>query len=161
MRSISEFGIAHCIDPEALTRGTDRDAAGLAEIEIAVQFAQNNHIEAGYDLWPKGRGLDELGKENCRPDIGVKRQLLAQAQKAIPRTLLQRQHFFAGAARSAEKNCICPSRKIERGGRQGLACGGDSRDADGRVDEVDGVSQGRREHFDRFARDFLADAVPR
>ena len=70
------------VDAALLAVAEVADFLGLAEIDAAGQFADDDDVEALDHLRLQRRGAGERGIADRRADVGVEREILAQAQQA-------------------------------------------------------------------------------
>jgi hypothetical protein len=142
------------------SRGVARDAARLAVVDVAVELAQDEQVDARDDLGLERRGRQQLGEQERRPVVGEKRELAPQAQQAVARAAVERQQLLAGLARRAEEDGIGLARRGERLRRQRVARCRDGRGADRRMRELERSALADfLQHLHRLCGDLRADAV--
>ncbi len=73
------FGVDFGVDAAAGAVGHRLDAARVAEIDAAGQFAHDKQVEAGDQLALQARCVGERLEHHRRPQIGKQVHLLAQA----------------------------------------------------------------------------------
>ncbi|MNQ22313.1 hypothetical protein D3C85_354520 [compost metagenome] len=104
------FRIAHGVEAFALalerTVRALAHAAGLAEINVARQFADDQNIQAGHHFRLQGRGARQFRIQNGRTQVGEQAQVLAQAQDRLFRTELALQVVIFVVADGAEQHGI-------------------------------------------------------
>ena len=104
------LGVAHRVKAFALALERPvfggADAARLAKINIAGQFAQNQNIEASHHFRLQGRGIDQFRKHDRGPQIGKQTQMLAQTQHRLLRAFGARQGVVLPAADRAKQNRV-------------------------------------------------------
>ena len=86
------------------------DAARLAEIDAAGQFAHDHQIEPGDELALQARGVGQRVEHHRRPQIGEQVHLLAQPQDAALGLQFERQAVPFRAADRAEQHRVAGDR---------------------------------------------------
>jgi hypothetical protein len=109
----------------------------------------------------QGRGADQLGEQERRPEVGEQLQLAPQREEAEPRALIARSAFVAGRADRAEQDRVGLARQLERRRWQRHPGGGHTGGADRRFGEFRVAPADCLQHLDRLGGDFLADPVAR
>jgi hypothetical protein len=103
------LGVMHGVEAEALLLPVDLaqlDAARLAEVDVAGQFAHDQDVQPGHDLRLEGRGVGQFRIQDRRAQVGEQAELLADAQQAALRPLLARVVVPLRAADGAEQHGI-------------------------------------------------------
>ena len=139
-------------------------ATGLAEIDVAGQFTDDDDVQAGDDLRAQGGGGGQLRVEDGRAQVGKETQTAAQAQQATLGAHRVGQGFPLGAAHRAEQDGIGLPSEFQGGLRQGATGRVDGRAAHQGLVHVDIeavlVAQAG-EDLDRLVDDLRANAVTR
>ena len=97
------FGVDHRV--EAAARRA-LDAARLAEVEIAEQLADDDHVGAADDLGTQGRGVEQSLACLDRAQIGVDAERFAKPEKTFFGPLVGGEHVPLGAADRAEEHRV-------------------------------------------------------
>ena len=163
MRDALDLGlaVAHGVDAFAPSGGVARDAARLAVVDVAVELAQDDEVEAFHQLGLERRRGDEFGKQERRAEVGEQPQLAAQREQTEPRTLVARAALVPRTADRAEENRVRRACELEGRRRQRHARGVEPRASDRRLGEFGCVPHHRLEHPDGLRRHFSSDAVAR
>ena len=125
------------LTPSRRPECADADAARLAVIDVAIQLAQDHEVEPLHQLGPEGRGADQLGEQERRPEVGKQLQLAPQREQAEPGALIARSALVAGSADRAEQDGVGLARELERRRRQRHTGRGHAGGADRRFGEFD------------------------
>ncbi len=72
------FGVDFGVDAAPAAVGQGLDAARLAEIDAAGQFAQDHDVETGEEIALQCRGVGQCLERQRRPQIGEQIHFLAQ-----------------------------------------------------------------------------------
>ena len=86
-------GVLFGVEAAALPVGERLDAARLAEIDAAGQFADDDEIDVPQHAGLERRGIRQRRMGNDRPEIGVEIVFAAQAEQA-PRLARRGRHFL-------------------------------------------------------------------
>ena len=154
------LGVAHGVDADA-SAVLDVDAAGLAEIEVPVQFAEDEHVDAFDDLGAQGGGADELGEDEGGAEVGEEGEFLAELQQAGAGAEAAVVDLVRGAADRAEQDGVGVSGEGKGRLREGGSGRVDAGLADGSLGHlhVEPVAGDGAEHLDGLRGHFGADAV--
>jgi len=71
------LGVAHGVDAHALARGVCLDPPWLAKIEVAVELAEHENVNAADHRTLERRSVFKFRKEEDRPIVGEQRERLA------------------------------------------------------------------------------------
>ena len=136
------------------------DAARLAKIDVARQFANDHQVKTFDDLAFQARGIDQCGEAIGRAQVGKHVQPLAQGEKASLRTLVARHVCPFRPADRAQKHRISVKRLLQRIFGEGVTVQVKGRPADKACLELE-VGHENFGHAARLRHDFGADAVTR
>lgn len=159
MRDTPHLALAICHDIIAFALpGRGRAHALFAEIDVAVEFADDQQVDRRRDLWTQRGAVFEPRKQLRGAQVGEQPQFGAQAQNRLfgPQMALDR--IEARIADRAEKNGIGRLRLCQRFGRQRVAARFIGCAADQRAVERHRQRQ-RVQHLPGLRHDFGTDAV--
>ncbi len=109
------LGIDHRVEADALRLAVDRarfNAAWLAEVDVARQFAHDQDIQPSDHFGLERRGIGEFGIEHGRAQVGEQAEILANAEEAALGTLLARIVVPLRAAHGTEQHGIGRARQL-------------------------------------------------
>jgi len=155
--------IAHGIETFALAIGQPADAARLAKVDVAGEFADDQDIQSSHNLRLERGSLHQLGVNQCRAKVGEQLEFLAQAEDRLFRAQLARQRVEAEIADGAEQDGVGFPRQLQRAFRQGMAERAIAGAADRRLFHLELQAIGAKSLQDthRLGNDFRADTVAR
>ena len=93
----------------------------LAEIDVAVEFADDHHVDLRSDLRPQRGGVGQFGEQLGRAQIGEQREFAAQAKDRLFGAQMALKAVAAGIAHRTEQDRVRTPREIERRRRQRMA----------------------------------------
>ena len=94
-----------------------RPHAFFAKIDVAIQFADDDHINLASNLWTQRRCVGQFGKQGCGAQIGKQRQFLAQAKDCLFGPQVPVQIIAVRITHRAKQDCVCALGKVQcRGG---------------------------------------------
>ena len=125
------------VDPAALAAAGVLNAARLAEVDAAGQFAHDHDVEARDDIGLERRGMREGGIDHGRAQVGEEFHLLAQAQQRPLRPHGKVEFVPARTTDGAEENGVDRLRPLEGVVGQRRAVGVDAGAADEGFADVD------------------------
>ena len=116
------FAVNHGVEADSFAVA-HFNAARLAKVDVAHQFADDHDVQAGHHFRLQRRGVGQLGVEDRRAQVGEHVHLFANFQQTALRTLFARQHIVLGAAHRAQQHGVGFQRQLQRGVRQRHASG--------------------------------------
>ncbi len=158
------FGVDLGIDAAAGAVRHPLDAARLAEIDAARQFAHDHQIETGDEIALQGRGVGQRVEHHRRAQIGEQIHFLAQLEEAALGAQFERDRLPFRAADRAEQHRVRGHRLGQRGVGQrhaGGVIGGAADEALGNLEAGDVAAIEELDHAHHLAHDLGADAVTR
>ena len=103
--------------------GGDAAAAGLAEVNVAGQFTDDENIQAGNQLGLEAGGAHQLLVANGRAEVGKQAEVFAQAQNGLLGAELALELVVLPVAYGAEQHSVGFLGQFEGGFGQGVAVG--------------------------------------
>ena len=134
--------------------------AFFPKIDVAVQFADDDHVDLCGHLWPKRTCVGKLGKQGSWAQVGEQSQFLAQAQDRLFRAQMAFQRVAIGVAHGAKQNRVGALGEGQRIRRQRMARRLIGRTTDERFFKRQSIYAQRIQHAPSFGNDFRADSVP-
>ena len=157
-------GITHRVEgflgAGEMSIGRGAAAAGLAEVDIASQFANDQDVQPGDQLGLEAGSIDQFLVADGGTEVGEQAQTLAQAQHRLLWTQRPVELVVLPVADRAEQNCIRRFSQLQRGVGQRMAVGFVGGAADQGGLHLERQVQ-HLEHLDRLGDDFRSDAVTR
>jgi len=156
------FRVDHGVDagaPAALVFG---HAARTAEIDVAGQLPQNQNVDALHQILFEGGGVRQFVKDQYGPQVGVKPQLFAQAQKrALGPDAVVQAFPFRSAHRAQQHGVALQGKHQAFVGKGGAArVIGASADQSLRQRQGDAAAVGDEpQDFQGFPDDFRTDSI--
>ena len=135
--------------------------AFFPEINVAVQFADDDHVDLCGHLRPKRTCVGKLGKQGGWAQVGEQGQFLTQAQDCLFRAQMAFQRVAIGVAHGAKQYRVGPLGEGKRIRRQRMACCFIGRTADKRFFKRQPIYAQRIQHAPCFGNDFGTNSVPR
>ncbi len=151
------FRVVHGIEAETFAI-PDFDAARLAEVDVAGQFAHDENIEAGHHFGFERRGIGKFGIKNRRTQVGEQAEILADAQQAAFGPQLARVIVPLRTTDSAEQHGIGLLGKLLRRRWKRIFRRVDGTAAELRLFHLEFQIE-RLEHAHRLGGNFRADAI--
>ena len=131
----------------------------FTEIDVAVKFADNDHIDLARNLGAERAGIGKFGKQFCRAKVGKQRQFLAKSQNGLLRPQMPFKVVAVWIAHRPEQYGIGTARQFERRRRQRVAGCLIRRTANRSFVEHQPVNRQRIEHATRLSDNFGTDPV--
>ena len=157
-------GVDLGVDAAALAIRQRLDAARLAEIDPAGEFADDQDIQSGDQLGLERGRLGERGEHDRRAQIGEQLEVLPEPQQAGLGPDVEIDTVPLGSAAGAQQHRVGLHRRRQRRLGQRHAMGVDGGAADQILGDVEGRLAGTRhpvDHAADLAHHFGADAVAR
>ena len=129
-----------------------------AEIDVAGQLADDDHVDRPGDLGTERGGILEAREQLGGTQIGEQAEVLAQAENGLLGAELAFERIAVGIADRTEQDGICTAGEVERLGGQRMT-GSLVRGAADEALFIGEVEAERIEHPPRFRGDFGSDAV--
>ena len=127
MRSISGRAVAHGVEgffgTGEVAIGGDAATAGLAEVDVAGQLADDQDVQAGNQLGLEAGGVHQLFVANGGAEVGEQAQVLAQAQNGLLGAQRAVQLVVLPVAHGAEQHGVGFFGELQRGFGQRVAVG--------------------------------------
>ncbi|MDT4846224.1 hypothetical protein FQZ97_802400 [compost metagenome] len=166
MRDAADFRLAVAHGVEGFARTLEQavrrfaQAARLAEVDVAVQLAHDQDIQAGHQFGLQARGAGQFRIADRRTEVGKQLQVLAQAQDGLLGAQRAFQAVVFPVADGAEQDGVRFLGQLQRVLRQRMAFGLVAGAAHGGGFQFELLVE-RVQDLDGLCNDFGTDAVTR